>query len=189
MKEVTEALLAISGTVEIMLNDSDLLSKTQKAASLLTSALLDGQTVLVAGNGGSAGEAQHFAAEIVGRYKKERKGYPAIALTTDTSAITAIANDYQYDFVFERQLQALGKAGDVFIALSTSGNSENLIRALSYAKSAGISTISLSGKGGGRALGLADIDIVVPSELTPTIQELQLTVLHALCAYIDDQLT
>lgn len=189
MKEVTIALQALQGTAGKMLEDKRLLDGVEEAASILTEALVGGNSVLVAGNGGSAGEAQHFAAEIVGRYKKERKGYPAIALTVDTSALTAIANDYSYDFVFERQLQALGKEGDVFVALSTSGNSQNLIRVLSYAKEAGIKTISLLGKGGGRALGLADVEIIIPSDDTPTIQELHLTIVHALCAHIDEQLT
>lgn len=164
-------------------------NEVDRAADRITEALLSGHTLYVAGNGGSAAEAQHFAAEIVGRYKRERHGYPAVALTVDTSILTAIGNDYGYEAVFARQLEALGTPGDVFVALSTSGNSENLIRALDVARAQKMYTISLSGKGGGRMRGMVDIECIVPSQETPRIQEIHLLLIHAMCEYIDANLT
>ncbi|CAM2066433.1 D-sedoheptulose 7-phosphate isomerase [Sulfidibacter corallicola] len=144
-----------------------------------------GNKILVAGNGGSAADAQHFAAELVGRYMMERRALPAIALTTDTSILTAVGNDYGYDQVFSRQVEGLGKAGDVFIGISTSGNSENLVRALESAKALGVTTVALVGKSGGKMKDLADIVLLVPSQNTPRIQEAQQWIWHTWCSLID----
>ncbi len=157
----------------------------EKAANTVESALRNGKKVLLAGNGGSASQAAHIAAEFTGRYKIERKALPGIGLAADLSAVTAIANDYGYDYVFSRQLEGLGSEGDVFIALSTSGNSQNLINALNAAKKKKILSISLLGKDGGRMKGMADAEIIVPSANTPRIQECHLMILHIICEVVE----
>jgi D-sedoheptulose 7-phosphate isomerase len=158
----------------------------ERACQLMTSTLQSGKKVLIAGNGGSAADAQHIAAELSGRFVKNRKALPGIALTTDTSALTAIANDYGYDYVFARQVEALAQPGDLFIGISTSGNSEVVLRALKTAKEMGCQTLGLSGRDGGKMNGLCDLNIVVPSELTARIQEMHILVGHILCQAIDD---
>lgn len=173
---------ALSGA---MLADSALEQAFNAAVSAVVSAVKSGKTLFVAGNGGSAGEAQHFAAEMTGRYKKERKGIAAIALTTDTSALTAIGNDYSFDEVFSRQLSALSRFGDVLICMSTSGNSENILRAIAYAKENGVYTIALGGRGGGKMAQAADLAIIVPSDDTARIQEVHLLLIHALSEEIE----
>ncbi len=160
----------------------------EQSAKTILESLKNGNKFLLAGNGGSAGDAQHIAAELTGRYKKERPGIKAIALTTDTSAITAIGNDYGYDYIFSRQLDALGVNGDVFLGISTSGNSKNIIEALTLAKERGITTIGLSGRDGGAMRSLCDINIIVPSDNTPRIQEMHILVGHTLCMLIEDHL-
>lgn len=157
----------------------------ERAARAVDERLRNGRTLFIAGNGGSAAEAQHFAAELVGRYKRERRGYPAIALTTDTSALTAIGNDYGFEKIFSRQLEALAHADDVFIGLSTSGNSKNILQAVETTRARNLFVINLLGKGGGQLRGLGDIDIVVPSNDTARIQELHLCILHDLCEKLD----
>ena len=141
--------------------------------------------ILILGNGGSAADAQHIAAELVGRYKNERKGLAAIALTTDTSIITSISNDYGYENVFERQIQALANEKDVVIGISTGGTSKNVINALSLASSLGCKIIGLSGKNGGEMNTICDVNIVVPSEDTPRIQEIHILIGHIICHLID----
>lgn len=158
----------------------------ERACDLMTSTLQHGKKVLIAGNGGSAADAQHIAAELSGRFVKNRKALPGIALTTDTSALTAIANDYGYDYVFARQVEALAQPGDLFIGISTSGNSEVILRAFATAKEMGCQTLGLSGRDGGRMNGLCDLNIVVPSELTARIQEVHILIGHILCQAIDD---
>ena len=138
------------------------------------------------GNGGSAADAQHIAAELTGRYKTERGALAGIALTTDTSALTAIGNDYGYEFVFSRQLEALGREGDLLIAISTSGNSGNVIKALELARKIGIKTIGLSGRTGGAMNELCELNLVVPSNDTPRIQEMHIMIGHIICQAIDD---
>ncbi len=160
----------------------------EKAAKAVEAALKNGNKVILAGNGGSASEATHIAAEFTGRYKKERRSLPSISLATDLSAITAIANDYGYEWVFSRQLEGLGSKGDVFIALSTSGNSENLIEALRTAKKMGIRTVSLLGKDGGRMEGMANMEIIIPSQNTPRIQEYHLMILHIICEVVEGRM-
>ena len=155
------------------------------AAKLCIDSLKNSNKILIFGNGGSAADAQHIAAELVGRYKTERKGLSAIALTTDTSAITSIANDYGYLHVFDRQVEALAHEGDVLIGISTGGSSANVISTLKLANDLGCKTIGLSGKGGGEFNSLCDVNIIVPSENTPRIQEMHILIGHTICHLID----
>ena len=156
-------------------------------AEAITKSLKRGGAILVFGNGGSAADAQHFAAELLGRFEKERKAYPAVALTTDTSALTAIGNDYGFDRVFARQLEALGKAGDVAIGITTSGNSPNVLRAIEAGNQRGLITVALTGRGG--AVGsIATHHIAVEEARTARVQEVHATVLHAICELVEEDL-
>ena len=157
----------------------------ETAAELCIDSLKNGGKILIFGNGGSAADAQHIAAEIVGRYKLERKGLPAIALTTDTSVLTAISNDYGYLHVFDRQVEALANEGDVLIGISTGGTSANIVNALKIAKDLGCKTIGFSGKDGGKFNNLCDVNIIVPAEDTPRIQEMHIVIGHIICHLID----
>jgi D-sedoheptulose 7-phosphate isomerase len=156
-------------------------------AAAIAASLKQGGAVLVFGNGGSAADAQHFAAELVGRYEQERRAWPAIALTTDSSALTAIGNDYGFDRVFARQLDALGKKGDVAIGISTSGNSPNVLRALEAANERGLITVALTGRGG-EAGKIARLHVRVDEERTARIQEVHATLLHAICELVEKDL-
>jgi len=164
---------------------SNLVPQIESSCKLITDTLLSGAKVLLAGNGGSAADAQHIAAELTGRFVKERKALPAIALTVDTSALTAISNDYGYHSVFERQLHALANPSDLFIAISTSGNSANIINALKAAKEIGCKTLGLSGRDGGQMNELCDINIVIPEDNTARIQEMHILIGHILCSAVD----
>ena len=158
------------------------------AAQILLNCITSGGKVLACGNGGSAGDAQHFAAELVGRFERERPGLPAISLATDTSILTAVGNDYGYQQVFSKQVQALGQPGDVLLAISTSGNSGNVIAAIEAAHEKDMAVIALTGKGGGRIgamLSDRDMHICVPHDRTARIQEVHLLVIHCLCDAID----
>jgi D-sedoheptulose 7-phosphate isomerase len=161
-------------------------SDIEAACLMVTSALTNGNKVLLAGNGGSAADAQHIAAELSGRFVKERKALPGIALTVDTSALTAIANDYGYHHVFSRQMEALAQPGDLFIGISTSGNSQGILNALETAKKTGCKTLGLSGRDGGKMNGLCDLNVVVPSNVTARIQEMHILIGHILCKAVDD---
>lgn len=158
------------------------------AAERLIACLRDGHKVLLCGNGGSAADAQHIAAELVGRYTRERPGWPAIALTTDTSALTAIGNDYGYDRIFDRQVEALGRAGDVLIGISTSGNSPNVLAAVVRARSQGLYTVGFAGRDGGRLATTCDRCLTVPHAETARIQELHITLGHILCDLVEGAL-
>ncbi len=158
------------------------------AAGAIVKALGDGQVVLVFGNGGSAADAQHFAAELVGRYETERPGLRAVALTTDASALTAIGNDYGFDRVFARQVEALGRAGDVAVGITTSGASPNVVAALAAARDRGLVTIALTGRDGGEAGRIASVHVNVAEDVTARVQELHTTVLHLICEIVDDEL-
>ncbi len=151
------------------------------ARSLIVDALRRGKKLLVFGNGGSAADAQHLAAELVGRFNRERAPLPAVALTTDTSILTALANDYGYEEVFSRQVQALGSAGDVACGISTSGNSANVVKGLEAAKELGLRTVALTGAGGGPVAEAAEVAVRVPSRSTPRIQEAHATIIHIIC--------
>lgn len=163
-------------------------SEIGSGASLCAEALKAGGKVLLCGNGGSAADAQHIAAELIGRFINDRRPLPAIALTTDTSALTAIGNDYGYADVFSRQVAGLAAPGDVLIAISTSGNSENVNRACEVARDKGCSVVALSGKGGGALNALVDVSIVVPSSTTARIQECHILIGHLFCGLIEDAL-
>jgi len=161
------------------------------AVDTMFAALANGNKILACGNGGSAADAQHFAAELIGRFERERPGLPALALTTDASVLTALANDYAYDQVFARQVRALGQPGDVLLAITTSGNSANVLAAIEEAHEREMIVIALTGKGGGTAndaLADTDIHLCVPSERTARIQEVHLLTIHCLCDGIDAML-
>ncbi len=158
----------------------------ETACQIMVSTLMNGNKVLLAGNGGSAADAQHIAAELSGRFVKERKALPGIALTVDTSALTSIANDYGYDHVFSRQLEALAQPGDLFIGISTSGNSQGILNALETARTIGCKTLGFSGRNGGKMTGLCDLNIIVPSEITARIQEMHILIGHILCKAVDN---
>ena len=157
------------------------------AADAIVASLKQGGAVLVFGNGGSAADAQHFAAELLGRFERDRKAYSAIALTTDTSAVTAIGNDYGFERVFARQVEAHGKKGDIALGITTSGNSPNVLRALEAANARGLITVALTGSGG-TAGTLAAHHIAVPETRTARIQEVHATVLHAICELVEKEL-
>jgi D-sedoheptulose 7-phosphate isomerase len=161
----------------------------EKASLMAVETLKNGNKILLCGNGGSAADAQHIAAELTGRYKTERRGLPAIALTTDTSALTAIGNDYGYDRVFDRQVESLAVKGDLIIGISTSGNSTNVINAFKVAKEIGCKTLGLSGRDGGAMNEWCDLNVVVPSNNTPRIQEMHILFAHTICQIIDDEFT
>ena len=161
------------------------------AGQLMGQALLDDGKILSCGNGGSAGDAQHFSSELLNRFEMERPGLPAIALTTDSSTLTSIANDYAYEDIFAKQVRALGRGNDILLAISTSGNSENVNRAIVAAHERGMRVIALSGRDGGRMAGLlsgADVEIRGPAKRTARIQEVHLLVIHCLCDLIDTAL-
>jgi len=162
------------------------LASVVAAAASISEALRRHATVLAFGNGGSAGDAQHFAAELVGRFERERAGLPAIALTADTSIVTAIANDYGYDALFERQVKALGRRGDVALGISTSGRSRNVELGLLAAREHGLTAIALTGRDGGPVGRAADIHVNVTEASTARVQEVHRTLLHALCATVDE---
>jgi D-sedoheptulose 7-phosphate isomerase len=164
------------------------LAQIEAACRLVAEALGAGRKLLVFGNGGSAADAQHLAAELVGRFGRERRPLPAVALTTDTSILTALGNDYGFEEVFSRQVRALGAAGDVALGISTSGRSPNVIRALEAAKECGLRTLALTGGGGGPVAGLAEVAVRVPSEVTARIQEAHATVCHIICQAVETAL-
>lgn len=163
-------------------------SLVAETAARMAAALRDGRKVLLFGNGGSAADAQHIAAEFVGRFIPDRIPLPAISLATDTSALTALGNDYGYSAVFSRQLQALGNAGDIAIGISTSGNSPSVLEALDVARSKGLFTIGFTGQDGGKMSGKADVLFCVPTRMTPRIQETHILLGHILCELIDREL-
>lgn len=156
-----------------------------ESAKVFTGALKSGHTVFWCGNGGSAAESSHLAVELIGRFKNNRRPLPSISLNSDTSAITCIANDFGFDEIYARQLEGLAKLGDILVVLSTSGSSENILRALKKAKEIGIVTIALLGKGGGQAQSLADYPIVIDSTETARIQEVHLLLGHTLCEFAE----
>ena len=159
-----------------------------EAAGAMIAALRSGGRVLACGNGGSAADAQHFAAELVGRFERERAALGAIALTTDTSIVTAVANDYDFSRVFARQVEALGRPGDVLLGISTSGGSANVLAAFAAGKAGGLTTVALTGRDGGAVGAAADIHVNVPAASTARVQEVHRTLLHAMCALIEREL-
>ncbi|WP_345955893.1 D-sedoheptulose 7-phosphate isomerase [Mucilaginibacter sp. PAMB04168] len=159
--------------------------KIEEACTIIKACLRAGNKVLLFGNGGSAADAQHIAAEFTGRFVKERRSLPAIALTTDTSALTAIGNDYGFDRIFERQVEGLAAKGDVLVGISTSGNSGNVIKALQLGKHLGCTNIGLSGNNGGQMTDCCDLNLIVPSAVTAHIQEMHILIGHIICTAVD----
>jgi len=179
-KELNAHKETVEKTVEVMI------PQIEEASKMVIETLKNGNKVLLCGNGGSASDAQHISAELTGRYKTERRGLASIALTTDTSALTAISNDYGYNRVFDRQVEALIREGDLLIGLSTSGESLNIISALLLAKDMGANTLGFSGKGGGKMNYVCDLNMVVPSDDTPRVQEMHILIGHIICQAVDD---
>jgi len=179
-EEFASHLETINNVIGSMEND------IEQASQIIVDALKNGNKILLCGNGGSAADAQHIAAELTGRYKTERRGLPGIALTTDTSALTAIGNDYGYDRVFDRQVESLANSGDVIIGISTSGNSKNVVSALKLGQELGCKTVGLTGRDGGAMNDVCDINMVVPSNNTPRIQEMHILFGHTICQIIDN---
>jgi len=172
----------------IELLEQDLAPAIAEMGSMISAALTKGNKLLVLGNGGSAADSQHFVAEIVGRFKMERKALPAVALSTDTSILTAIGNDYGFESIFSRQVEALAVPGDIVVGLSTSGNSPNVLKALNAAREQGCRTIGLLGKNGGSIRPACDLALVVPSTDTPRIQEGHITIIHIVCDLVEKKL-
>lgn len=171
-----------------VLNDEKIIKQIEDVCNLLIKCYKDGHRVYIMGNGGSAADAQHFAAELVGRYMLERKGLPAVAFTTDTSIITAIGNDYGYDDIFRRQTEALVEKDDVVFGITTSGNSKNVYDALKLAKEKGASTIGFLGKTGGICKNICDIPVVIEYSRTPNIQEAHEMIIHTICEIVEKEL-
>jgi len=176
-------------TKQAIYENEELLEKIEAVAKLCVKLYKESdKKTILAGNGGSAADAQHIAAELVGRYGFDRPSIPSLALTTDTSNLTAIGNDYGYDQVFSRQLAGMGQAGDIFFGISTSGNSQNIIKAFEVAKEKGITTVALVGRDGGKMGAMADIALIVPSDSTPRIQESHILIGHIICDIIEKEL-
>ena len=187
-KYIESQILASYETKKKILEDAALISIIEDVAIKCVNVYKNNHKTILAGNGGSAADAQHIAAELVGRYGFDRPSLPSLALTTDTSNLTAIGNDYGYDKVFSRQLEGMGQEGDLFIGISTSGNSVNIINAFLSAKAKGITTVALTGRDGGKMAEMADIAIIIPSNDTPRIQESHILIGHILCDIIEKEI-
>ncbi len=172
--------------LEIASRDSALIATVAEIAAAIAASLRSGRKLLLAGNGGSAADAQHLAAEFLSRFVTDRRPLPAIALTTDTSVLTAVGNDYGFERIFERQVRGLGQSGDVLLAISTSGRSRNVILALEAAREIGIVTVGFSGGGGGAMRGLCDHFLAAPSDVTAIIQQIHIVAGHAICGLVED---
>ncbi|MEA1916375.1 MAG: D-sedoheptulose 7-phosphate isomerase [Campylobacterota bacterium] len=175
-------------TKQNIYENSEFLDIVTTVAQKCVNVYKNSKKILIAGNGGSAADAQHFAAELVGRYGFDRPSLPSLALTTDTSNITAIGNDYGYEFIFSRQIESMANSGDLFIGISTSGNSQNVINAFEAASNKGVTTVALTGRDGGKMSDLADYAIVIPSNSTPRIQESHLLIEHIICDIIEQEM-
>jgi D-sedoheptulose 7-phosphate isomerase len=185
---IIDYLTRSRGVVEAAIDDPAFIATIEAISDLVTEALAGGRKLLLAGNGGSAADAQHLAGEFLSRLNYDRAPVAALALTTDTSVMTAIANDYGYEQLFERQVLGLGRPGDVLIAISTSGRSPNILRALRAARQAGLAAIGLTGSGGGEMAALCDLCLRVPSDSTPLIQQLHITAGHIVCGLVEARL-
>ncbi|MBN2142807.1 D-sedoheptulose 7-phosphate isomerase [Candidatus Woesearchaeota archaeon] len=186
MKDVIEKL--IKESIEVKQSLAADASRINEVADEIIGCYKRGGKVLVCGNGGSAADAQHFVAELVGRFKKERQALCALALTTNTSCLTAIGNDYGFEKVFSRQVEAFGKKGDLLVGISTSGNSSNISEAMAVAREKGMKTVCFLGKGGGRLKGECDLSVVVKSDDTARIQESHITIIHVVCELVENAL-
>ncbi len=183
MSKIDEIIISHKKAVEEFEKKLD---SVESAVVLLAKCLKDGNKILLCGNGGSAADCQHFAAELVGRFQKERKGLPALSLTVDTSALTSISNDYGFYEVFARQVEALGRPGDILVSFSTSGNSLNVIKAMEKASLMSIKNIALTGNGGGKIASMADVSISIDETVTARIQEIHAIAIHILCELIEE---
>ena len=186
MPQTDEYFLELQKTLQ--LTKDQLSDAILSFADLIVECFNAGKKVLIMGNGGSAGDAQHFAAELVGRFLKERKGLPAIALNTNSSILTAVGNDYHFDRIFSRQVEALANSGDVLVGISTSGNSPNVIKALEKGRELGCRTIALTGRDGGEMINISDLSLVVPADETPHIQETHIVIIHLVCGLVEGRL-
>jgi D-sedoheptulose 7-phosphate isomerase len=186
MTDIVQRQLKLSiDTMTRVLHDESIHAAVVEAARITADAMKSGRKLLVCGNGGSAADAQHLVAEFVARLTIDRPALRAVALTTDSSIITAIGNDYTYDYIFERQVEALANPGDVLLAISTSGNSKNCVKALKLARTMGVHTVAYTGNGGGAMKELADINVIIPSDTTMNIQESHLALEHILCMLVE----
>lgn len=183
---IVKSMLASVETKIKLLSDRDFIIEMEKIGSRMITCLKLSKKILIAGNGGSAADAQHFAAELAGQFVHKRKGLPVIALTTNPSIITAIGNDFGYEYVFSKQIEGLGNQGDIFVGISTSGNSLNLINAMDIAKKQGLVTVGFLGRGGGHMKNFCDLKLIVPSDNTQHIQEAHIMIIHELCSLIDN---
>ena len=187
-RRIVDTLEQTRDLMDASLRDAALLDAVAEGAAALTRTLRAGGKLLIAGNGGSAADAQHIAGEIVGRFLFDRAPLAAIALTTDTSILTAVANDYGFDHVYERQVRGLGRPGDLFLGISTSGNSASILRACAAARDMGLATLGFTGAGGGRMADACDILVRVPSERTYMIQQVHITLGHILCLLAEEEI-
>lgn len=185
MNHIENLSTALAEHQEVMAKLAGLIPEISKVANEMRACIARGGKILLMGNGGSAADSQHIAAEIVGRYKKERRGLAAIALTTDTSILTSVGNDYGYDYIFARQIEALCLPQDLVIGLTTSGNSANVVRAIETAKEIGAVTVGLTGGTGGKLAALCDFNLIMPSSDTPRIQEAHIFIGHSLCDLLE----
>lgn len=185
---ITQSIIEGIKLKEDILNNSRMLTDIETVGNLMVQTLQQGHKVLLCGNGGSAADAQHIAAELVGRFVTDREGLPAIAMTTDTSILTAVSNDYGFSHIFERQTAALGAKGDILIGLSTSGNSPNVEYALQKARSMGITTVGFLGRDGGKCKDLCDYSFIIPHPESARIQEVHITIGHILCGIVDNKI-
>jgi D-sedoheptulose 7-phosphate isomerase len=186
--EIVEYLTQSRDAIDAAIADAAFGCAIDDTAAAIAEALRSGGKVLLAGNGGSAADAQHIAGELVGRFNYDRPPAAALALTTDSSVVTAIANDYGYARVFERQILGLGRPGDVFIAISTSGRSPNILRAIAAARERGLTVVGFTGRGGGDMAALCDLCLKVPAEPTPLVQQLHITAAHIICGLVEERL-
>ncbi|MDP3792422.1 MAG: D-sedoheptulose 7-phosphate isomerase [bacterium] len=186
MNNIKKSILSSIETKLKLVSDDDFLQELERIGNYMIACLRSKKKILIAGNGGSAADAQHFAAELAGQFIHKRKGLPVIALTTNASITTAIGNDFGYEHVFSRQVEGLGHQGDIFVGISTSGNSLNLVHAMNVAKINGLVTIGLLGKDGGHIRNLCDHKLIVPSQSTQHIQEAHIMIVHELCSIIDN---
>lgn len=193
VRQNTESYLSFSKHIQLSITDHSSVinslfnysAEIEQIATLVVNTLKAGKKILLMGNGGSAGDAQHIAAELVGRFSKERRGLPAIALTTDTSILTSVGNDYGYEYIFSRQVQAVANTDDLVIGISTSGNSNNVLQALKAAKSLDCKTVALLGKDGGQIKNFVDLLLIIPSANTARIQEAHILIGHIICEIVD----
>lgn len=183
---ITKAIKDSISTKERILNNEDMLATLESVGTEIYRSIKSGGKVLICGNGGSAADAQHIAAELVGRFVYERKGLAAIALTTDSSILTAVGNDYGFSAIFERQVEALAQKGDIFIGITTSGNSANILTALAKAKELGVTTLGFLGGDGGKCAALCDYNLIIESKVTARIQESHILCGHIICGVVDE---